>query len=103
MTHLDRGDGAALGAARGALLLNELPPTRPPDRAARASSGSAADNSREAASAAVAILATCRGSLSCLFALQTVYEGADFLDPPSGRLTAGLLPLSKVLPNIPGR
>lgn len=54
-TRLERG---ADGAERGALLLKELPPTRPPDLAASASSGSAAPRSREAASVAATGMAS---------------------------------------------
>ena len=90
--YLDRGEGAALGAARGAVLLKELPPTRPPDRAARASSGTAADRSSDAANAALASLATCDGSSSCLFWPHTVVNVL-------GKHTAGLLlPLRRELP-----
>ena len=91
MAHLERGDGAALGAARGALLLKELPPTRPPDRAASASSGTAADKRSDAANAALASLATCEGSSSCLFWPQTVT--ALF-----GKHSAGLLPFRREVP-----
>ena len=91
MAHLERGDGAALGTARGALLLKELPPTRPPDRAASASSGTAADKSSDAANAALASLATCEGSNSCLFWPQTVT--ALF-----GKHSAGFLPFRRKFP-----
>ena len=91
LAHLERGAGAALGAARGALLLKELPPTRPPDRAASASSGTAADRSNDAANAALASLTTCKGSSSCFFCPHTVM--ALF-----GEYIAGLLLLKRMLP-----
>jgi hypothetical protein len=61
--HLERGTE---GADLGALLRKELPPTRPPDLAARASSGAAALSRRDAASAAAANLGAMdtRGSCS---------------------------------------
>ncbi len=63
--HLERGTE---GADLGALLRKELPPTRPPDLAARASSGAAALSSRDAASAAAASFGAIdrRGSCSGL-------------------------------------
>lgn len=99
MTYLEPGAGDALGAALGALLLNELPPTRPPERAASASPGTVADSSNDAASAALASLATWKVSSSCFFWLHTVTAHAVFRHPPRGELAAGLLTFSEVLPN----
>ena len=52
--HLEPPERCGAGADRGALLLKELPPTRPPDRAARASPGTAAPSKIAAARAAAA-------------------------------------------------
>ena len=89
--HPERGEGAALGAALGALLLKELPPTRPPDLAARASSGTTADRSNDAARATPATLATCKDSTACFFELHVVTSDAVFRDTGTGHRRTGLL------------